>query len=60
MKSLYKLCQCDDKVWVEFSDGTHNDTVAQEGYFQAMSDFILHYVLKLEKKPQRQATDDSS
>jgi hypothetical protein len=58
MKSLHKLCQCDDKVWREFSDGTHNDTVAQEGYFEAMSDFILHYVLKLEK-PQRQLTDDN-
>jgi hypothetical protein len=58
MKSLYKLCQCDDKVWREFGEGTHNDTVAQEGYFESMSDFILNYVVKLEK-PQRRATDDS-
>lgn len=58
MKSLYKLCQSDNKVWQEFAEGTHNDTVAQEGYFESMSDFIVNYVLKLEKL-QRRVTDDS-
>jgi hypothetical protein len=58
MQALYKLCQSDNKVWQEFGEGTHNDTVAQEGYFQSMSDFILNHVLKLEK-PQRRVTDDS-
>lgn len=58
MKALHELCQSDNKVWQEFGEGTHNDTVAQAGYFESVSDFILNYVLKLEK-PQRRVTDDS-
>jgi abhydrolase domain-containing protein 13 len=50
MKALYRLCQSDNKVWQEFSEGTHNDTVAQEGYFQTISDFLINYVLKSEKE----------
>jgi hypothetical protein len=59
MKSLYKLCQSDNKVWQEFAEGTHNDTVAQEGYFESMSEFVINHVLKQEKL-QRRVTDGES
>lgn len=44
MKQLYDICQCDVKIWNEFPDGTHNDTVASYGYFIAIDEFLTRYV----------------
>jgi len=45
MKRLYDLCTS-TKVWRDFPDGTHNDTVAKTGYFAAIADFLDQYALK--------------
>jgi hypothetical protein len=49
MKDLYGRCRAKLKIWKEFPDGSHNDTIAEEGYFEAIRDFIEQYVLKTEK-----------
>lgn len=45
MKTLYSLCTVPVKIWKEFPGGFHNDTVTEEGYFNAIDDFILEEVL---------------
>jgi fermentation-respiration switch protein FrsA (DUF1100 family) len=50
MKGLYDLCEAEKKVWKEFPDGSHNDTVAKAGYFEAIDAFIEQDVLGEEKK----------
>ncbi|CAG8589914.1 10467_t:CDS:2 [Funneliformis caledonium] len=49
MRQLYELSQTRaTKLWKEFSDGTHNDTIIQFGYFDAIQNFIKKYVIKEE------------
>ncbi|KAF2429922.1 BEM46 family protein-like protein [Tothia fuscella] len=50
MKTLYSVCRTKDKIWREFPEGSHNDTVAEEGYFDAIGDFILKYVVARPRK----------
>lgn len=45
MKELYRICQSPNKIWKSFPDGTHNDTVVNAGYFQAIAEFMERYVL---------------
>ncbi|KAF8463631.1 Alpha/Beta hydrolase protein [Kalaharituber pfeilii] len=40
MRKLYDVCTSSTKVWKDFPNGTHNDTVGEEGYFDAIHDFI--------------------
>ena len=40
MKTLHDVCKSNVKIWKEFSNGTHNDTVGEEGYFDAIQEFI--------------------
>lgn len=41
MKALFELAKKSEKrEWKEFPNGTHNDTVMQEGYMQTVYDFI--------------------
>ena len=44
MKHLYSICQT-EKVWRDFPDGTHNDTVAEPGYFNYIEEFIRQYIV---------------
>jgi len=44
MQALYQLCRSEPKVWHELPEGTHNDTVAEPSYFQAIDDFIRVYI----------------
>ena len=44
MKHLFEVCQAKIKVWKEFPDGTHNDTVAEPGYFECIEKFIREHV----------------
>lgn len=46
MKTLFEKCGAYKKIWRDFPDGTHNDTVAAPGYFQAIADFCQDYVGK--------------
>lgn len=39
MARLYKICKA-PKVWRELPNGSHNDTVAEPGYFQYIDDFL--------------------
>jgi len=41
MRRLYELCQTPTKVWRAFPGGDHNTCVAEEGYFEAIYDFIV-------------------
>lgn len=43
MKRLHDLCAA-TKVWKEFAGGTHNDTVACHGYFDAIKAFLEKHV----------------
>lgn len=40
MKRLYDVCSSPVKVWRELPDGTHNDTCAEENYFDYIDEFI--------------------
>lgn len=40
MKKLYDVCTSKSKEWRELPNGTHNDTVAEDGYFDYIHDFI--------------------
>ena len=40
MKKLYDVCTSSVKIWRELPNGTHNDTVAEEGYFEYIYEFI--------------------
>ena len=43
MKTLYDVC-VSPKVWRTFSNGSHNDTYAEEGYFEGIFEFITAVV----------------
>ncbi|KAF2456658.1 BEM46 family protein-like protein [Lineolata rhizophorae] len=55
MKQLYRICHSEPKIWRDFKDGTHNDTVAQPLYFNHIDDFIREHVLK---RPTRMREKD--
>lgn len=45
MKRLFELCNSQEKQFVEFLRGHHNDTILQIGYWEAISDFLIKYDL---------------
>ncbi|ORZ24053.1 Alpha/Beta hydrolase protein [Absidia repens] len=46
MKKLYQLCGSrQDRCWVEFATGSHNDTCLVPGYFDAIDDFVKGKIL---------------
>lgn len=49
MKKLHEICRAEVKIWKEFPEGSHNDTVAEEGYFEAIDEFVNNQVTKIEK-----------
>ncbi|KAF2405149.1 BEM46 family protein-like protein [Trichodelitschia bisporula] len=44
MKTLYDVCRSQPKVWREFPQGSHNDTVAEPGYFNYIDEFLDEHV----------------
>lgn len=40
MRKLYELSAAPTKVWKPLPGGDHNSSVLEEGYFEAISDFI--------------------
>ncbi|SCW03801.1 LAFE_0G18514g1_1 [Lachancea fermentati] len=44
METLFNLCPSDNKEIIEFENGYHNDTIVQEGYWDAVSNFLNKYV----------------
>ncbi|KAL5121786.1 bem46 protein, variant [Pleosporales sp. CAS-2024a] len=43
MSRLFQVCKA-PKVWREFPNGSHNDTVAEPAYFQYIEDFLREFV----------------
>ena len=51
MKQLYDLCTAPVKIWHPLPNGDHNSSVLEEGYFEAIQDFIQRVSSgKLEKE----------
>ncbi|KAF2281016.1 BEM46 family protein-like protein [Westerdykella ornata] len=46
MAQLFKLCRSQPKILREFPNGTHNDTVAEPGYFVYIDSFIAEHVAR--------------
>ena len=42
MRRLYELCQSPTKIWKPFPCGDHNSSVVEDGYFEAIEDFIAN------------------
>lgn len=40
MKRLYEISAAPSKVWKPLPGGDHNSSVLEEGYFEAMKDFV--------------------
>jgi hypothetical protein len=51
MKTLFDVSKANTKVWREFPNGSHNDTVAEPRYFHYIDQFIVSEVL--EKKDEQ-------
>jgi len=50
MKTLYGLTTAPVKIWKEFPEGSHNDTIVETGYFNYIDEFIVEEVLGKKKK----------
>ncbi|KAF2737857.1 BEM46 family protein-like protein [Polyplosphaeria fusca] len=46
MAQLYKICRSEPKVWKEFPNGSHNDTVMEKAYFESIEEFISEHVAR--------------
>lgn len=46
MRELYVACKAKTKIWKSLPKGHHNDTVAEEGYFDAIWRFLTEIVEK--------------
>lgn len=40
MKRLYEISAAPSKVWKPLPGGDHNSSVLEEGYFEAMKEFV--------------------
>lgn len=40
MRQLYELSKAPSKTWKPLPGGDHNSSVLEEGYFEAITDFI--------------------
>lgn len=40
MSQLYNLCVAPSKTWKALPGGDHNSSVLEEGYFEAVTEFI--------------------
>ena len=45
MKHLYSVCRAGTKIWRDFPNGDHNSSVAEEGYFDAIAEFIMQQIV---------------
>lgn len=46
MKTMYNLCEIDRKMLKIFTNGHHNDTVAESGYFDIIRAFVVKDILQ--------------
>ncbi|KAI9752927.1 MAG: hypothetical protein M4579_005413 [Chaenotheca gracillima] len=47
MRHLYTICRAETKIWKEFPNGTHNETILQPGYFEEITDFVDEEVVSV-------------
>ena len=40
MTELYSICKARKKIWREFPNGRHNDTVAEPNFFDYIVEFV--------------------
>lgn len=45
MAQLFNVSRAREKVWREFPNGSHNDTVVEPGYFDYIDEFIRKVVI---------------
>lgn len=58
MNRLYELCGTrENKDWVEFTNGTHNDTCMQSGYFSAIREFLETRVMDVHSFDHKEELD---
>ena len=50
MRKLYELSAAPTKVWKPLPGGDHNSSVLEEGYFEAISDFISNVAIDRPEK----------
>ncbi|CAG8444151.1 14352_t:CDS:2 [Ambispora leptoticha] len=59
MRQLYELAETrGGKVWKEFVNGTHNDTVIQPGYFETIGEFIENRVMSFAMIKEKAENDE--
>ncbi|KAF2710545.1 BEM46 family protein-like protein [Pleomassaria siparia CBS 279.74] len=46
MTRLFQLCRSETKIWKEFPNGSHNDTVAEPSYFIYVDEFLSKHVAR--------------
>lgn len=49
MRQLYEACPSSHKIWKPLPGGDHNSSVLEEGYFEAMTDFVNDVTESFEK-----------
>ncbi|KAK6362862.1 hypothetical protein TWF730_000315 [Orbilia blumenaviensis] len=49
MRKLHTISKAPIKVWRDFPNGTHNDSVMEPGYFENINDFINDEVMRHKK-----------
>lgn len=45
MRDLYRVCRAKTKIWKDFPNGTHNETILQPKYFDYIEEFITKEVM---------------
>ena len=48
MKRLYDLSKASIKIWKPLPGGDHNSSIIEEGYFEAIADFMNKIVAEKE------------
>ena len=46
MRQLYTICRSKRKVWKEFPNGRHNESILEPGYFETIANFVIDEVLE--------------
>ncbi len=53
MKQLYDICAAPSKTWKPLPGGDHNSSVLEDGYFEAMADFVSEVTSDTAKEKER-------
>lgn len=50
MRQLFDLCVAPTKKWRPLPGGDHNSSVLEEGYFEAIADFVVEITSETTKE----------